>query len=64
MNYGLVNFLGGLIPFAIVAAVFFYILWGVIRSAVLSALRKHASEQALPADQPPPGIPDNDSGLD
>jgi len=28
------------------AAVFLYVLWGVIRSAVLSALRKHAAEQA------------------
>ncbi|WP_162621933.1 hypothetical protein [Microbacterium suaedae] len=31
-----------------IAAVFFYILWGVIRSAVLSALRTHSAEQGAP----------------
>ena len=29
----------------VLAAIFFYVLWGVIRSAVLAALRKHAAEQ-------------------
>lgn len=31
-----------------IAAAFFYVLWGVIRSAVLSALRTHAVEQGAP----------------
>lgn len=31
MSYGLVGFLGGMIPIVIIAAVFFYVLWGVVR---------------------------------
>lgn len=39
--------------YAVIAAVFLYILWGVIRSAVLSALRTHATEQGAPRTAPP-----------